>query len=61
MKSSAQSMDPQQAAQAFFGLKDADFDQMVTQLTKNDPRLLQVFKNTRARFLDGQSKSRIRK
>ena len=51
MKASAQSMDPQQAAQAFFGLNDADFDKMIAKLAKNDPRLVKVFQNTRARFL----------
>lgn len=44
-------MDPQQAAQAFFGLDDADFDQVVAKLAINDPRLVQVFQKTRARYL----------
>lgn len=51
MKSVAQSMTPHEAAQAFFGQDDASFAETIAMLTKNDPRLAQVFQNTRRRFL----------
>ncbi|MEO1640806.1 MAG: hypothetical protein AAFU41_16310 [Pseudomonadota bacterium] len=57
MTSRVHSMDPQQAAQAFFGLDEPDFDKMIAKLAQNDPRLVQVFKNTRARFLKTEQKN----
>ncbi|EBA11952.1 hypothetical protein [Roseobacter sp. CCS2] len=55
MKTATQSMDPHEAAQAFFGQDDASFAEMLTQLTANDPRLTAVFQRTRQRFLDKQN------
>lgn len=55
MKSIAQSMDPNEAAQAFFGQDDSAFSEMLSKLTANDPRLNAVFLRTRKRFLDEQS------
>lgn len=51
MKNIAQSMNPKEAAQAFFGQDDAAFAETVAMLAKNDPRLAKVFQNTRRRFL----------
>lgn len=55
MKSIAQSMSPREAAKAFFGQDDVAFAETIEMLTKNDPRLAQVFQNTRRRFLQGDS------
>jgi hypothetical protein len=55
MKSISKSMDPNEAAQAFFGQDDAAFSQMLKNLTANDPRLAAVFLRTRERFLQSQS------
>ncbi|SFR96988.1 hypothetical protein [Yoonia litorea] len=54
MKEAAQSMTPQEAAQAFFGQDDTAFAETVALLTKSDPRLAKVFQSTRKRFLDEQ-------
>jgi hypothetical protein len=55
MKHIAQSMTPQQAAEAFFGQDDASFAETVAMLTKNDPRLAKAFLKTRERFLDSEN------
>ncbi|MEL7179867.1 MAG: hypothetical protein AAFN63_08550 [Pseudomonadota bacterium] len=55
MKTTTQSMNPQEAAQAFFGQDDASFTEMLRQLTANDPRLAAVFQRTRQRFLEQQA------
>lgn len=54
MKNIAQSMDPHEAAQSFYGQDDATFSEMLAKLTVNDPRLKEVFQKTRKRFLDAQ-------
>jgi hypothetical protein len=54
MKNVSQSMNPQEAAQAFFGQDDDAFSEMLATLTANDPRLADVFQRTRKRFLDTQ-------
>lgn len=54
MKNISKSMNPQEAAQAFFGQDDDAFAEMLSKLTANDPRLADVFKRTRKRFLDTQ-------
>jgi hypothetical protein len=48
-------MDPDEAAQAFFGQDDEAFSEMLKKLTANDPRLTDVFYRTRKRFLDSQN------
>ena len=55
MKEIAQSMTPEQAATAFFGQDDAEFAKTMALLTRNDPRLEQVFRNTRNRFLEDRN------
>lgn len=55
MKSISKSMDPDEAAQAFFGQDDEAFLEMLKKLTANDPRLTDVFQRTRKRFLDSQN------
>ena len=50
MKSAAQSMTPQQAAQAFYGMDDDRFSEIVEKLASTDPRLLKVFDNMRKRY-----------
>lgn len=45
-------MTPREAAQSFYGQDDAAFSEMIAKLSASDPRLLDVFKNVRARFLD---------
>jgi hypothetical protein len=50
-------MSPKEAAQAFFGQDDASFAETVAMLAQNDPRLAQVFQNTRRRFLQDESQS----
>lgn len=52
MKNTAQSMDPDEAALAFFGQDDASYAKMLADLTANDPRLAAIFQRTRRRFLD---------
>jgi len=54
MKTTSKSMDPHEAAKAFFGQDDDAFTEMLSQLTANDPRLADVFQRTRKRFLDTQ-------
>jgi len=54
MKNTAKSMNPDEAAQAFFGQDDTSFTEMLADLTANDPRLAAVFLRTRKRFLDTQ-------
>lgn len=54
MKNISQSMTQREAAQAFYGQDDASFSDMVAKLAVNDPRLKDVFKNTRSRFLEGK-------
>ena len=39
------------AAAAFYGLSDAEFAEQIAKLSANDPRLIAVFKMTRANFL----------
>lgn len=51
MKNVSQSMTPREAAQAFYGQDEDAFSQMVAKLAESDPRLVNVFKNTRNRFL----------
>jgi hypothetical protein len=55
MQSIAQSMEPHEAAQAFFGQDEAAFTEMLSKLTANDPRLVAVFQKTRKRFLETQN------
>ena len=55
MKSISKSMDPKEAALAFFGQDDATFSEMLKALTANDPRLADIFQKTRKRFLDAQN------
>lgn len=57
MKDATRSMSPKEAAQAFFGQDDASFAETVAMLAQNDPRLAQVFQNTRRRFLQDESQS----
>ncbi len=52
MKSIAQSMNPHDAAQAFFGQDDIAFSEMVAKLAASDPRLVDVFNRTRKRYLE---------
>lgn len=52
MKNISQSMDPRDAAQAFYGQNDAAFAEMVAKLAASDPRLVAVFENTRRRFAE---------
>ena len=47
-------MDPEEAAEAFFGQDDAAFGAMLDDLTAHDPRLAAVFLQTRKRFLETQ-------
>lgn len=54
MQSISQSMEPHEAAQAFFGQDEAAFTEMLAKLTANDPRLVAVFQKTRKRFLETQ-------
>ena len=54
MKHIYESMDPHEAAQAFFGQDDAAFSEMLSKLTANDPRLTAAFMRTRKRFLTAQ-------
>ena len=54
MKNAADSMSPEEAAQAFFGQNDEAFAEMIGKLTKNDPRLVKVFEGTRQRFLQSE-------
>lgn len=54
MKNVSQAMSPREAAQAFYGQDEASFAEMVAKLSINDPRLSDVFKNTRRRFLDAE-------
>lgn len=54
MKNVSQSMNQREAAQAFYGQDEAAFSDMVAKLTVNDPRLKDVFKSTRRRFLEGK-------
>lgn len=54
MKNISQSMDPDEAAQAFFGQDEAAFNRMVDDLATNDPRLALVFQRTRKRFLEAK-------
>ena len=54
MQSISQSMEPHEAAQAFFGQDEAAFTEMLSKLTANDPRLVAVFQKTRERFLETQ-------
>lgn len=55
MKSISKSMDPDEAAQAFFGQDDKTFSEMLKKLTANDPRLTAIFQQTRERFLNSQN------
>lgn len=55
MKSILKSMDPDEAAQAFFGQNDKAFSEMLEKLTANDPRLTEVFQRTRKRYLESQN------
>ncbi|HEV8035497.1 hypothetical protein [Yoonia sp.] len=48
-------MDPDEAAQAFFGQDDKTFSEMLKKLTANDPRLTAIFQQTRERFLNSQN------
>ena len=57
VKDDVRSMSPEEAAQAFFGQDDASFAETVALLAKNDPRLVEVFQNTRRRFLQDKSQS----
>ena len=55
MKNTSQSMSPREAAQAFYGQDEALFSEMIAKLAVNDPRLSDVFKSTRKRFLDAKT------
>ena len=55
MKNVSQAMSPREAAQAFYGQDEASFSEMVAKLSISDPRLSDVFKSTRKRFLDAKS------
>ncbi|MGJ8589819.1 MAG: hypothetical protein ACSHXW_16855 [Yoonia sp.] len=55
MKSISKSMNPDEAAQAFFGQNDEAFAEMLKKLTANDPRLTDVFQRTRKRFLESKN------
>ncbi len=57
MKDVMRSMSPKEAAQGFFGQDDASFAETIAMLVQNDPRLAQVFQNTRRRFLQDESQS----
>jgi hypothetical protein len=50
MKAITQSMDPRDAAKAFYGQNEDSFTEMVARLTASDPRLQAAFENTRRRF-----------
>ncbi|MCK0096760.1 hypothetical protein MWU60_14360 [Yoonia sp. F2084L] len=54
MKDAAQSMTQREAAQAFYGQDESSFYDMVAKLAANDPRLSDVFKSTRRRFLEAK-------
>lgn len=60
MKNTSRSMDPDEAAQAFFGQDESSFTEMLTELTANDPRLAEVFQRTRKRFLETEKGAALR-
>jgi hypothetical protein len=55
MKNVSQAMSPREAAQAFYGQDEASFSEMVAKLSVSDPRMNDVFKSMRKRFVDGQT------
>ena len=57
MKSTSDSMSPDEAAKAFFGQDDATFALTIAKLTKNDQRLAKAFHTTRQAFLKQDSTS----
>ncbi|MDA9979849.1 hypothetical protein N9E38_00240 [Yoonia sp.] len=54
MKNVSQSMAPREAARAFYGQDEAVFASIVEKLAENDPRLVDVFKLTRKRYLENE-------
>jgi hypothetical protein len=52
MKNVSQSMSPREAAQAFYGQDEAAFSSMLAKLAESDPRLINVFKRTRQRYIE---------
>lgn len=51
MKTVYQSMTPDDAAMAFFGQSEDNFEKMIDELTASDPRLTKAFQNMRERYL----------
>ena len=54
MKNVSQSMSQREAAKAFYGQDEVSFSEMIVKLAVNDPRLVDVFKRTRALFIDNK-------
>jgi hypothetical protein len=55
MKNTSQSMSPRDAAEAFYGQDEVAFAEMVERIAINDQRLVELFKNTRNRFIEGKN------